>query len=47
MSEIVKGVIVIGGFIILFINLGYNFYIIIRDAINWVKERKKNHEKEL
>lgn len=47
MSEIVKGVIVIGGIIILYIDLGYHFYIIIRDAINWVKERKKNHEKEL
>lgn len=47
MGEIIKGVIVIGGIIILYIDLGYHFYIIIRDVINWVKERKKSHEKEL
>lgn len=47
MNEIVKGIIVIGGFIVLYIDLGYHFYIMIRDVINWIKERKSNHEKEL
>lgn len=47
MSEIVKGVIVIGGIIILYIDMGYHFYIIIKDTIKWIKERKKSHEKEL
>lgn len=47
MSETVKGFIAIGGFIVLYIDLGYHFYIVLRDIINWIKERKSNHEKEL
>lgn len=47
MGEIMKGILVIGGIIILFINLGYHYYIIVKDAIKWVKERKNKNEKEL